>query len=151
MMTTATEVINMLRHPGLRVRTGLWLLPPDQLEDLPDRAARLGIGYADLREPVLAAVLPEQRFLRFDVPDFIEALDSLCRGDHASGCLLVANGDLLAAKLGYNERRELWDTLYSGYPYRQRAVIMALPARATALLPGEQQLDLWRRDGRLIS
>lgn len=149
-MATPTEVIEALRHPGLRVRTGLWLLPPERLAELPDLAARAGISYADIRQPLLEDIAPDQRFLRLDVSEFILALDSLCRSSLASDCLLVGSADLLIAKLGYHEREELWETLFRGYPYRERGLLLAIPAGAGALLPADQQLEDWRAEWRLI-
>lgn len=147
---TTSELIETLRHGGLRVRTGLWLLPAGQLNTLPDKAARLGIDLSDARQPLLDSVAPDQRFLRLDVATIIEVLDSLCDNNQLSDCLLVTNFDLLLAKLPYSQRKEVWEILYRGYPYRPRAIILAMPEGATALLPGVQQLEQWRKEGRLV-
>jgi hypothetical protein len=147
---TMNEVIQTLRHGGLRVRTALWLLPADQLTRLPDSAARLGIHLIDVRQPLLNAVAPDQRFLRLGLREFIGALDTLCNNNEASDCLLVANSDLIIAKLNHNERQELWETLYRGFPHRSRALLLAMPYGAATLLPTEQQLDQWRKEGRLV-
>lgn len=144
------EIIETLRYGGLRVRTALWLLPPDQLTRLPDSAARLGIHLVDMRQPLLDTIVPGQRFLSLRLQEFINALDTLCNDSQASDCLLVANCDLIIAKLTYSERKDLWETLYSGFPYRSRALLIAMPASATTLLPNEEQLDRWRKDGRLV-
>lgn len=146
---TTIDVIETLRHGGLRVRTGLWLLPATELARLPDHAARLGLVLADIRQPLLHHVTPDQRFLRLGVREFIEALDAVCLDDQAGDCLLVANSDLIVARLNYDERQELWETLYRGFPYRPRAVLLAMPRDAAALLPIAQQLEGWRKEGRL--
>lgn len=147
---TTNDVIHTLRHGGLRVRTALWLLPPEQLTTLPDSAARLGIHLADARQPLLDAIAPDQRFLRLTVREFLEALDALCHNPQTSDCLLVANCDLIIARLNSQERREAWDTLYRGFPYRPRALLIAMPDSADLLLPGEQELTYWRQEGRLV-
>ena len=147
---TASDVVHTLRHGGLRVRTALWLLPAADLARLPDSAARLGIDLADVRRPLLGSIAPDQRFLRLGVRELIDALDLLCQDDGASDCLLVANCDLIVAKLNYSERKELWETLYRAFPHRPRAVLLAMPRGATVLLPTEQQLDQWSTEGRLV-
>ena len=144
------DVIHTLRYGGLRVRTALWLLPPEQLTSLPDSAARLGIHLVDARRPLLNATAPDQRFLRLTVREFIEALDALCQTPHTSDCLLVTNCDLIIARLNFQERREAWATLYQGFPHRSRALLIAMPDSADLLLPGKQELTYWRREGRLV-
>lgn len=146
---TTNDVIHTLRDGGLRVRTALWLLPPEQLANLPDSAARLNIHLVDARQPLLDAIAPDQRFLRLTVREFIESLDALCQTPQTSDCLLVANCDLLIARLNFQERREAWDTLFRGFPYRPRALLIAMPDSAD-LLPGEQELTYWRNEGRLV-
>lgn len=133
------------------MRTGLWLLPAGELARLPEYAARLGLDLADIRQPLLRQVMPGQRFLRLGVRELIEALDAICLNEQASDCVLVTNSDLIVARLNYDERKELWDTLYRGFPYRPRAVLLALPRGAAALLPVTQQLEGWRKEGRLAS
>lgn len=147
---TMNEVVQTLRYGGLRVRTALWLLPPDHLTHLSDSAARLGIHLVDIRQPLLNTVVPSQRFLRLGLREFVEALDALCNNNKASDCLLVENCDLIIAKLTNHERKDLWETLYSGFPHRPRALLLPIPASATALLPTEQQLDQWKKEGRLV-
>lgn len=144
------EVIQTLRYGGLRVRTALWLVPSDQLARLPDSAARLGIHLVDVRQPILNRVTADQRFIHLGVREFIDALDTLCKNSQFTDCLLVANSDLIIAKLKHKERRDLWATLYNGFPHRSRALLIAMPASATMLLPTEEQLEKWRQDGRLV-
>ena len=149
-MTTTIDLIQTLRHGGLRVRTALWLLPATDLARLPDEAARLGVNLVDVRRPLLENLAPDQRFLNLGVREIIEALDALCQDNQKGDCLLVTDCDLLIAGLSYHERKAIWDTLYRGFPHRPRAIILAMPQRASGLLPDERQLDLWRREGRLV-
>lgn len=149
-MTTTNEVIHTLRYGGLVMRTALWLLPPEQLTSLPDSAARLGIHLVDARQPLLGLIAPEQRFLHLAVREFINALDALCQEPHTSDCLLVANCDLIIARLNFQERREAWTTLRLGYPHRPRSLLIVMPNSADLLLPGEQELAYWRQEGRLV-
>ena len=144
------EVIQTLRYGGLRVRTALWLLPLDQLTRLPDSAARLGIHLVDVRQPLLDTIAPDQRFLSLRLREFVNALDTLCKDSQASDCLLVTNCDLIIAKLTYRERKDLWETLHSGFPNRSRALLIVMPDSAAALLPTQEQLNLWEKEGRLV-
>ena len=110
----------------------------------------MSIDLVDIRQPLLNAIAPDQRFLHLGIREFIETLDVLCHDNQASDCLLVANCDLIIAKLNDNERKELWETLYRGFPHRPRAVLLAMPHSATALQPTEEQLEHWRKEGRLV-
>jgi hypothetical protein len=144
------ETIHTLRHSHLRVRTALWLLSAINAGHLAESAARVGIDLVDARSPLLTRLGPNQRFLRLGVTQCIEALDALCKDEQTADCLLVANYDLLVAGLTYNERKDLWDMLYRGFPYRPRALLLAMPATATDLLPTESQLEHWKNHGRLV-
>ena len=145
---TLTEVIAALRGPRFRVRTALWLLPPDAVGREPDAAARLGLDAADARRPILDALDPDSRFLGLDPERIVEALDAIASGPGRTDCALVYNLDLLVARLPFQARDALWDTLYRGFPHR-RALLLTVPRTAEALLPRDGALDLWRRDGRL--
>lgn len=146
---TAIDIVHTLRHGGLRVRTAIWLLPNTKLPHLPDEAARLGIGLADVRQPILNTIAPGQRFLSLGVREIIAALDDLCQDNQANDCLLVANHDLLVARLSCSERVDLWDILYRGFPYRSRALLLAMPQSAEVLLPAAHLLNQWRKEGRI--
>lgn len=150
MPPTATihEVIALLRGPRFRVRTALWLTPPDVVGHEPDAAARLGIDAADARRPILDALDPDSRFVGLDPDRIIAALDAIATGPHRTDCALIYNLDLLVARLPHQARDALWDTLYRGFPHR-RALLLTVPRTAEALLPPDSALDQWRRDGRL--
>lgn len=150
-MTTTIEVIETLNSNQLRVRTALWLLPISQLADLADKAARLGISLADARQPILDTLRPEQRFLPIGPTELVEALESLCAGHSPTNCLLIANWDLLIAKLSPADRKEMWDILYQGFPHRRRALLFVMPKEAEGLLPRPDHLQKWAQDGRLVS
>lgn len=148
-MMTVNDVIQTLRYSGLRVRTALWLLPVADLLQLTDTAARLGVHLADARQPLLDNVVSEQRFLGLGVRECVQALDALCRQEQATDCILVANFDLLVARLPYENRQDLWKTLYDGFPHRPRALLLTMPGDAAALLPHE--LETWNKDKRLVT
>lgn len=150
-MTTAIDVIETLNSNKLRIRTALWLLPAGELPNLADKAARLGISLADARQPILNALLPEQHFLHLNPNELVDALDSLCSGNSLTNCLLIANWDLLIAKLSPTDRKEMWDILYQRLPHRPRALLFAMPKEADELLPRPGQLQKWKQDGRLVS
>ena len=146
--TTISEVITALRGPRFRVRTALWLTPPDVSGHELDVAARLGLDAADARRPILDALDPYSRFIGLDPERIIAALDTIATGPHRTDCALVYNLDLLIARLPFEARDALWNSLYRGFPHR-RALLLAVPRAAEALLPRDDALDLWRRDGRL--
>jgi hypothetical protein len=113
-----------------------------------DEAARLGIHAADAREPILATLAPDQKWIGLDADRIIEVLEIIIASPTYTDCSLVYNFDLLIARLGHQARDALWETIYGRYPHR-RPLLIAMPRGASALLPDEEYLDLWRRDGRL--
>lgn len=143
------DLISLLRGYRLRVRTGLWLLPRELLGQEPDEAARLGIDAVDLRQQLLAGLPQDTSFSGLNAACMIELLDDICRRDRGSDCVLVYNFDLLLARLRHDERSEVWQLLYDGFPHRSRALLIVMPRGANALLPTNQALQAWQRDGRL--
>lgn len=148
-MTSIYDVIQYLRGPILRVRTGLWLAPSGLWGREADEAARLGVAAADARQPVLDTLLPEQTRLRLRESTVIQALDAIAKGDFRSDCCLVYNLDLLLAGLTSSARADVWESLFSGFPHRDRALLFAMSATADHLLPDSDRLDQWRREARL--
>lgn len=151
MLSTTTDihdVIGRLRSRRDNVRTALWLAPPRLWGGEIDEAAMLGIDPADARDPLLAALLPDQRLLGLDEERIITALDAIATAPAHTDCALVYNFDLLVARLLPQARAALWETLYRGFPKR-RALLIAMPHQSTDLLPAENRLAIWRREGRL--
>lgn len=146
----ATDLIARLRGYSLRVRTGLWLLPVQLLQDMPNEAARLGIEAVDCAKKMLTELPMGTRFVGLDAARLIELLDDMCHQNPGVNCLLVYNLDLLVARLTQNERHEVWAQLYNNFPHRSRGLLIVMPQDANALLPSENALGVWRRDGRLV-
>lgn len=143
------EVIALLRTQKLRVRTGLWLMPSSLIGKESQQAARLGVDASDARQPILDAVEDDQSFLGLDYSGILTALDTICHSTLTTDCSLIYNLDLLLAHLTINNRIVLWEQLYSGFPHRPRALIIAIPDSAKALLPHINRLEAWRSEGRL--
>ena len=144
-----SDLITLLRGYRLRVRTGLWLLPAQLFGQEPDEAARLGIDAVDLRKQLLDGLPESTCYSGLNAACVIELLDEICSRDQGSDCLLVYNFDLLLARLRHDERSEVWQLLYDGFPHRSRALLIVMPRGANALLPANQALQAWQRDGRL--
>jgi hypothetical protein len=133
----------------LRVRTGLWLVPSHLVGHEADAVASLASSVTDVRHPLLDGLLPDQTRLGLRPVTILQALDTLV-AEHVRGDWgLVLNLDLLLAGLTSTDRQQTWEALYSAYPRRQRALLFAVPAAATHLLPKHDGLDQWRREGRL--
>lgn len=148
--STLSEIVDLLCSPKLRVRTGLWLMPPGLVGQETHEAARLGLDAADARQPILESVKEGQRFLGLNDSRVLEAVDAISRETSKSDCLLIYNLDLLVAGIGITARTRLWNQLYDSLPHRPRALLISMPQGATALLPKEDQLETWRREGRLV-
>lgn len=148
--TTIERVLDLMRGGGLRVRTAVWCLPPAQLSDLPNKAARLNLGWKDVRQPLLNQLTPNQKFLGLDTAKLITILAQFAQDPQQGDCLLVTHIDLLLARLRYNECSEVWETLYKGFPHYPRALILVMPSQATTVLPSERMLKQWSREGRLV-
>ena len=147
--TMPLPVLELLRGPALRVRTGLWLLPPAELDDAPNEAARAGIDTVDLRHALLAELPLGAAFVALDTNHLLELLDQVASRPHAGACALVYNVDLLLARLPVAQRADVWSFVWDGFDHRRSALLLAMPTTAHALLPTTATLEQWRRADRV--
>ena len=145
----AADLVTRLRGYSLRVRTGLWLLPVQLLQDMPNEGARLGIEAVDCAWYLLAELPTDTRFVGVNSARIIELLDEICLQNQGGDCLLIFNLDLLVARLKQSERHEVWMHLYTSFSHRFRGLLIAMPQGTNALLPGGDWLAAWHRDERL--
>jgi hypothetical protein len=147
--TIPNTLLNLLRGPSLRVRTGLWLLPPEDLDDAPNEAARVGIDTVDLREELLAALPPATQFVALSSRRLLDLLDHVATQPAAGGCTLVYNLDLLLARLTLSQRKEVWEFVSIGFVHRTSALLFVMPDTARSLLPPPAALEDWSQVGRI--
>lgn len=143
-------LIAFLQRPTLRTRIGLWQMPLDYVGQEPVKATQLQIDAFDVRQAIQQQLPEGTRYVRLTFEKVLEALDLVASSQRWTGCALVYNLDLLLAGLKRDERQKVWESLLDGLPYRQRALLLAVPATATQVLPSEQLRHVWQREGRLV-
>jgi hypothetical protein len=145
-----TELVDRLRGPELRCRTGIVLLPPEQVGREEELAARLNIEPVDYVRVVEGDLLPGSRFLGVEAGTEEARLDRLAMATGARDCALVYNADLILSKLNQAARSGVWTFLRTSFPNRQRALVIALPAQATLVQPDGEEREGWVRSGLLV-
>ncbi len=143
-------LITLLRRHTLRTRIGLWRMPLDCVGQEPNIATYLQIEAFDVRQAIQQQLPEGTRYVRLTLEKTLEALDFVASSEGWSDCALVYNLDLVLAGLKRDERQRVWELLLGGLPYRRRALLLAVPATATQVLPPEQLLQVWQREGRLV-
>jgi len=144
-----SELVELLRRPTLRVRTGLWLIPSAVLGQEKNESARLGIDAVDLRQQLIARLPQNTEFARLNPHKVLELLDDACQQSAGSECILVYNLDLLLAGLKLQERQQVWRHLFQSFSHRSKALLLCMPQGARDLLPTEEYMQGWRKDQRL--
>jgi hypothetical protein len=148
---SATEVVQSLRSLSLRCRTGIVLLPVDQLGQERDLAARLEIGIEDYRNRCLNQLPQDAQFLGLNADKILEDLDALCQETSGRDCVMLCNFDLFLARLPRESREYVWEFLHTSFAHRRRALLIAMPATASHLLPPKAKLEVWNQSGRLAN
>jgi hypothetical protein len=143
-------LIAFLRRHTLRTRVGLWRMPLEYVGREPDTAASLLIEAFDFRQAVQQQLPEGTRYVRLTFEKVLEALDFVASSEGWTDCALVYNLDLLLAGLKRDERQRVWESLLGGLPYRRRALLLAVPATATQVLPSTQLIESWQRERRLV-
>lgn len=148
MPMTPPELVRRLTDNTLLVRTGVVLVAPQQLPEFEMLAVQWGADPVDIAARCLERVPVGARFLGLSQQILLRELDSLATSTLRRRCALVANADLLLARLPADERHDFWDFLFSKLKKRPTALLLLLPDGAEHLFsPGEA--DRWRRAGRL--
>lgn len=153
MNSTPQELVRRVRGRTLDCRTGILLLPPEQLGLEASLAARLNTDELDFVRFKGEALSPNDRFLRLDQEVLIRDLERLCQGGSYLGkgdtdCFFVYNFDLALAALGRLERRTLWNFLRDRFRKRAKGLVFALPGGASELLPDELEQRVWQQGQR---
>lgn len=148
-LSTVKALVGRLRRSTLRTRIGVWFMPLNYVGSERDIAARLGVEAVDARQPILQRLPKDTRYVRLTAGKVLEALDSIASHKGNTDCALVYNVDLLLAGLKREERQSVWQGVFDGLPYRVRALVIAIPVKASALLPTDRLCEALRDDGRL--
>ena len=142
------ELVQLLRQPVLRIRTGILLVPPEFVGSEKDRAARLDMDAVDLQAWKLQHIGASSRYLGLSWESLIRDLQAILSEPHRPGhCLLVYNLDLFLSAFDYTDRLCFWDFLRTTFK-RGRGLLLCLPIQALHLLPQDQRA-LWEDGGRL--
>jgi hypothetical protein len=148
--TTLADLVATVSGHTLRVRLGLWLVPPQLLGHEADEAARAGIGAEDLPLLLLRSLPQDTKFVGLTSDRLLGLLEDLCSRTTEGHCVLAFNLDLLLAGLTGQDRQEIWEHLALAFAHRPRAVIVALPASAQQLAPSPNLQRTLRADGRVL-
>jgi len=151
-MTNARQLVNLLRHGGLRSRVGALLLPQAFLVKEETLAARLDVHYLNFANYLLESLSEEASYLTLTIDKLIHHLDTLANTRTERDCVLVANFDLPLARLAHEHRMLLWNRLLLDFPYKRNSLILLLPAVLphSALLPEGSLQQEWTASNRLV-
>jgi hypothetical protein len=150
---TPQELVRLVRGRTLDCRTGILLLPGEQLGHEASLAARFNTDAVDFVRLKAETFRPNARFIRLDRDTLIGELGGLCEGRSYVGqgdtdCFFVYNFDLPLAALDRLERRAVWNFLRDNFRKQAKGVVFALPQTAGELLPDESEQHVWRQSGR---
>ena len=154
--TTASEdatpeaLKERLRGRTLRTRTGLLLVPPSRLPDVPEIAARLGVDSVDYARVILESLPPGAKRAGITADAEQARLDSIAEAPDGTDVVLVGQFDLAVSRLTMADRGRLWRVLREGFAHRRRALLVVMPLGAAHLLPEGAEWDAWQ-DGQRVA
>jgi hypothetical protein len=152
-MTEAKELVELLRHGGLRCRTGALLLPKSQLGQESTIASRLGVQYIDFVPFLLKTLSVEATYVDITAVKLLNWLDDISATASERDCVLVANFDVPFSKIAHEDRSLFWKRFLIDFPHKKRGVIVSLPGvnSHSALLPEADTRCEWLAAKRLIT
>jgi hypothetical protein len=145
--TTLEQLISLLGHPELRIRTGVVELPLNQLGKENDLAVRFGAGYCDICAWKYSHVPPNRTHLGLSWEGMVDDLMMILADLSILGyCVWISGVDVLLARLPYTDRASFWQFIRSTFR-PPRGLLLSLPAPATHLFSNEER-NLWNGFGR---
>ncbi len=147
-MTDAVQkMIEQLEEPGLRVRTGLIVVPSSRLQRVRDLAARLNAAAEDVVEAVLKDIPDGASTANLSSSGIQDALDKISEKQSGHRRVFVENLDLLLSAVKETERNEVWWFILNSMPYRRRVTVVVMPQEAKEILP---DIGTWEQQGRCV-
>ena len=148
--TEPIELVENLKRGNFRTNVGIWRMPLSKIGQEADIALRLDLGVLDGSKEYLSSLPAKTEYARLSVTRLYEFLDEIANRSDMRDCVLICNFDLLLAGLRKEQdRNQVWQDLYNRFPNRQHAMLIAIPETASHLLPSEDLLEKWQKDGRL--
>lgn len=144
------EVVQRVRGSTLVCRTGILLLPKQQLGNEGSIAAQWQLEPIDYASWRYTRTGEGEKFLRLSQDTLLHDVEAICSSDYRFDCVLLYNFDLALAYLEVLDRRYVWRYLRDNFRKRPVGLIVAMPGQAHHLLPSEADQDLWRRGKRLV-
>jgi hypothetical protein len=145
---TPEELVAQLNDPNRLVRTGVVLLPPDQIPSYRTLATRWGASAIDLAEIRLEHAPAGSRYLAISADSVVADLDSIATSTFDRHTVVVANLDLLLARLDERSRSDVWTFLLFSFRRRSTGLLLLMPAEADHLFP-PVEVQRWAEAGRL--
>jgi hypothetical protein len=148
--TEPVELVENLKRGNFRTNVGIWCMPLSQIGHEADIAFRLDLGMLDASKEFLSKLPAKTEYARLSVTRLYEFLDETANRSDIRDCVLIYNFDLLLAGLRKEQdRNQVWQDLYNRFPNRQHAFLITIPETASHLLPSDDMLEKWQKDGRL--
>jgi hypothetical protein len=124
---TPKQLVERLHRSIERDRTGIWLLPIEQLADAPNLAARLHCDTINAVEYWLQSLNPTARYAGVNSTSLQNFLYKICHESDTSSLVTLIHCDLLLCALPYQEQLDTLDYFVNKIPRPKRAAILVLP------------------------
>jgi hypothetical protein len=142
------DLISNLRK-NARNRIGLWRMPLNLLGHESQIAVQADIDALDISQAYRNRLPAGAEFARLSGQRVSEILDEIA-SNPGKDCVLIYNLDLLISGISNDDCQNLWGSLLNGFPNRLRALVFAMPATATQLMPVDSVMEKWENAKRSI-
>jgi hypothetical protein len=144
-------LLDQLKQRRFRSAVALLLYDPDCTINWTDVALNNSLGLSDYVALMLSQVNPATRYLNIDAGTEHDRLSHLAETLKTHSCILVTNFDIALTRLSFDERTRLWHNLLHHFPYRETALLIAMPQSASEVLPDLDALHWWAIAGKILS
>ena len=147
---TPISLVVYLRSLHLRSRTGILLLHQSHLGKEEAIAVQLGIEALNYSALLLESLPEKTDYVTITSVTEEARLFEIAQRRSGMEVVLIYNFDLVLSKLTLDERSRLWENLRERFAKSAKALLFAVPAAATHLLPQGAEWHLWEEGNRIV-
>jgi hypothetical protein len=149
-MISAEALVELLDHSRPLVKTGILVVPAASIAELEGVALSLGVEYLDAAERWLSRLDPQASFAGISCDSLLVQIDEWASMTWHRRTLLLANIDVMMARLNEANRRRVWEFLHSNVRKRRTGLLFPLTANDDIVIT-RSEAERWERADRLAS
>lgn len=148
-MTNIENLREVLLRGSLKYKFGVILAAEIDSWKLDILCMELNAALVDFHELFSRRIPDSSNVVPYDEKDLLQNLKEICQATTTQPIAMIINLDLALAKLSSDAISSFWYNFATLAPMSPTAVVVVIPTKSIEIHPVGQELDQWKRWGRL--